>query len=426
VMSVDGGLTGVGQWAESPGPSPQPGASSSHPPDSATDEPGYADPSSGRGDIVSPAPPLVDVTRLQAATDHALAHLACAEVITDQARLLDALSGWIGVLHETYLAMHTAKYCKKTSSSLVESDNVCDTDVCDQNNKTTDATNEDSSSQPSCHSCAIPTILQDSDFCYVEDPLRLPSNLFHSVSLLCQACFDTGCHGNILTYQQCQSCKHYTSAQNISKGGGNSDDCTDRYSECKTTTVQCDEHSINTENCSIQSSNSNQGANIHYPHIKSDASISGESHSSPAYCQDEEKPDERENNSVDVPSNGTAVYLTACASPKNHGVVVSANAPASPSIGGGAEHPDSGANSSSGGGAVRPNSGAGPFSGVEGERDVVRGQFVRWYLPYLVPRRVRQVVLEAADGFHTWSALTTAMEGAALTCCVRSSLKILI
>ena len=40
------------------------------------------------------------------------------------------------------------------------------------------------------------------EFCYIVDPLFLSSHLFSKVCEMAQACFDIGCHGNILEFQK--------------------------------------------------------------------------------------------------------------------------------------------------------------------------------------------------------------------------------
>ena len=190
----------------------------------------------------------VDITALQDITAETQKKLEDPSVLLNPDTVYKVLLDWVTVLNRTFHELHLAKY---TQSALIHSEAVSGQVFSDSDkmrtNKTLDnwkstqtvetkadpieLTKENSSKSDTSESFGREneskivgtgksekiksadtlkhgepgaSILSDKDFCYTKDPLFLPVDVFSNVSELALACFDIGCHGNILQYQDLQ------------------------------------------------------------------------------------------------------------------------------------------------------------------------------------------------------------------------------
>ncbi|XP_052800532.1 uncharacterized protein LOC128231569 [Mya arenaria] len=159
---------------------------------------------------------VVDLKTLEKATQNTKEKLNNVDILTNSELLYNTLFDWVTVLNETIHEMHLIKYGSQSRPHILS--------VLENNNeklKSSTGKPKDSNSANSIgestvstecaltlcgtspeNSTVMVTVLQDKDFCYVKDPLLLPRLLFKDVCELAQACFDIGCHGNIMKFHK--------------------------------------------------------------------------------------------------------------------------------------------------------------------------------------------------------------------------------
>ena len=180
----------------------------------------------------------VDITTLQEITAETQNKLEDPSVLLDPDTVYEILLDWVTVLNKTLQQLHILKYTQSahTHSEAVSGDpSETEANKIVNNAKTaqteTNITPTENSYKydgaeklgrfseeklvdhgkganrsvdSSKHTIPGASILNDKDFCYTKDPLFLPADVFSNVSQLAQACFDIGCHGNILQYKDLQ------------------------------------------------------------------------------------------------------------------------------------------------------------------------------------------------------------------------------
>lgn len=153
----------------------------------------------------------VDLNRLKDITNETIHKLEDSEISLDASAMHSTLCKWMTVLNETFYELHERKYCSDIEMTLNGSAEKVRNEVKD--NKSIDEArdlpeignfSESEFLKCSCNSnsAILSRILSDKDFCYVKDPLNIPSHLLKDIADLAQACFDIDCHGNILRYQK--------------------------------------------------------------------------------------------------------------------------------------------------------------------------------------------------------------------------------
>ena len=181
----------------------------------------------------------VDITTLQEITAETQTKLEDPSVLLDPDTVYKILLDWVTVLNKTFQQLHILKYTQSAHThseavsgdpSETEANKVMNNANTTQTVETNITPTEDSyeydgaeklgrfseeklvdhtkganmSVDGSKHAIPGASILNDKDFCYTKDPLFLPADVFSNVSELAQACFDIGCHGNILQYKDLQ------------------------------------------------------------------------------------------------------------------------------------------------------------------------------------------------------------------------------
>ena len=189
----------------------------------------------------------VDISALQNITAETQKKLQDPCVLLNSDAVYKILLDWVTVLNKTFHSLHIIKYAQsalshaETVSDLDQkdvSDNQSDSASCVTKSSGQDILSESNeiksdlkpetdgfklvqeievvpsdNEQVSYQKKEIismkyeepgASILKDKDFCYTKDPLFLPYDVFMDVLELAQACFDIGCHGNILQYRSLQ------------------------------------------------------------------------------------------------------------------------------------------------------------------------------------------------------------------------------
>lgn len=177
---------------------------------------------------------IVDCEELEQITLKTKETLEDLEILTNTEACYKVLLDWVTILNKTYQKFHLIKYKDLESESLVETgSNFVDNNVvvseengeAVQNDLTGKASktnqlktdsdskgsleknkNETTKSESFRNSETFIKILSDKDFCYLTDPLHLSKDLHQDVSELAQACFDIGCHGDILKFIELRFC----------------------------------------------------------------------------------------------------------------------------------------------------------------------------------------------------------------------------
>lgn len=153
----------------------------------------------------------VDLNRLEDITNETINKLEDLEISLDASAMHNTLFTWVTVLNETFYELHLRKYCSDIEMALNDSaekvrNEVKDNRFMDEAQVLPEISNFSESEFLKCscnsNSAILSRILSDKDFCYVKDPLNIPSHLLKDIADLAQACFDIDCHGNILRYQK--------------------------------------------------------------------------------------------------------------------------------------------------------------------------------------------------------------------------------
>lgn len=173
---------------------------------------------------------MVDCSQLETVTTETQQHMEDIDLLMDVEAVCRILSEWITILNETFQEFHMKKYGllenNQSSEEIqlsnpshgVYSDKIkAQFGHFDKSPAHVDKSGEFViSSQKVAENCQSQTkpeqkgtekhpnveivkkILSDGEFCYMKSPLHLPPDMLKDVSELAQACFDIGCHGNIL------------------------------------------------------------------------------------------------------------------------------------------------------------------------------------------------------------------------------------
>lgn len=192
--------------------------------------------------------PLVDLSELEDATQKTVEILNDPAISLNPHAVFKTLTDWVMVLNKTFHRLHIKKFRPDIDDSVSMSDSrtsegsalddmnkvLTETDEkVDDIDKNKSTENNESSVTMQCTGereqgldCAIGEILTPltaPDFCYVKDPLCLPNELLKTVKELAQACFDTGCHGNIMQFQKIDKQDIVTDKRNNNMNNTNED-----------------------------------------------------------------------------------------------------------------------------------------------------------------------------------------------------------
>lgn len=407
---------------------------------------------------------VVDCTQLEKVTAETKEKLQDIEILMKPEAVYKVLLDWVTILNKTFQEFHIKKFWVKADNdigenefpdSLNKSENVLPVKKTDrlveidhwQLDEAKDFRNAGKMSQvetcTGCHTifkannCAqgrlsnmrnpisVIKVLRNSNFCNLADPLHLTKDVFQDVCELAQACYDTGCHGDILDFIE------YTYVEN---------------GKVKEVILQASERVVVSEGCKSKVNELNKdGAN----ELDKDGNH--------AESIDQINEDITENFEVNK-ENGYSEEIGRTESLKNHSINITSVSDKD-TVSEIACHPeqqnDLGDNCTENVDTVKvpQNVNVETFSpdfqmeqlgkteNVEklecvqkvsyqqtsepGDTDeiVVKtikdddtqcqaiGFFVRSYFPYLTPLRIREESLKQKCSYHVWSALLTCMEG---------------
>ena len=157
------------------------------------------DDSPARKSKVVPKNP-VDCSRLTYVTMETVQKLEDLKITLDPDAIYRTLFNWVTVLNETFQTLHVIKY-----GPAGEVDTQTNAESSSGDLKQVDEGDGEQSEEKvkiGKDSAITLTSLMKNEFCYIVDPLFLSSHLFVKVCEMAQACFDIGCHGNILEFHK--------------------------------------------------------------------------------------------------------------------------------------------------------------------------------------------------------------------------------
>ncbi|XP_052269616.1 uncharacterized protein LOC127871025 isoform X2 [Dreissena polymorpha] len=397
---------------------------------------------------------IVDISLLKSKTAQVNRTLEDIETLTNPELMKKELLSWVNVLNATFCEMHLKKYGslnyskgfrnevsieKLGGSNISQSEYKKDVDAIESNcdnsvndlkkdekvasveqNQKIYETNHIVSRETSSN---ILKIIKNEEFAYVKDPLTLPHVLLKEVSELAQACFDLGCHGDILEYQNiekyeeallqysCEECNSNCDSSMSERHINKSHDSVDLAESTRSHLVDNNKQtSVNESVCFLVKSESmeqqsvetcvkeNTVSEVQIKFVDEICDLQSSCLTS-EHLQFNEKSDVMESYTALAKESDNSVEETSKKLNGIENVTLLGN------------------NMQSMGNALEKKKTKDEEKAFivvdresENKADLASAFFVRCYFPYLSCHRVRSEVLSGNVAFHTWSALVTCME----------------
>ncbi|XP_053385025.1 uncharacterized protein LOC123535954 [Mercenaria mercenaria] len=399
---------------------------------------------------------IVDCAELEKITLKTKEKMLDIEILTNPDTVYTVLSDWVSVLNKTFQEFHLKKYCdiendksennelseslkvNETASHVIDCDMVLKTQNCEAVEKN-DPKESDETSQVNVdcdlvgnkcqtdkhrivrNSESVIKILSDRDFCYLTDPLCISSDLFQDVCELTQACFDIGCHGDILKFIEFRFCE-----KNFPENNHDLPDAEKVVTDVSDTDVVIKADKDYTENLETATSSEKKCATDNGRDCDKSFPCDDEEHSDKNKLKedlDESEIGTEASNLPEVKHNSlgdeeveienlaidSRTALTGGKSNAEKLQLPNEQSCETNSANGTDKHFGTDFNEA----AKQKENGITGLANDDEIQDKAMAFFVRCYFPYLTVFRVREETLKGKCCYNVWSALVTCMEGKA-------------